>query len=79
MNGSNDPVKEADRRYVLHPFTQLREFDAGEIEPFVVETGSGARIRGSDGTELLDAFAGLYCVNIGYGRIEVAEAISKQA
>src|SRR3546814_17202306 len=32
-----------------------------------------------DGTRLLDAFAGLYCVNVGYGRKEIAKAIAKQA
>ena len=74
-----DAVKAADREYVLHPFTQLKQFDAGEIPPYVVETGSGVRIRGADGSELLDAFGGLYCVNVGYGRTEVAEAIAEQA
>jgi len=76
---SLDRAQAADRNYVLHPFTQLRQFAAGEIQPVVVETGSGARIRTADGTELLDGFAGLYCVNIGYGRSEVADAISEQA
>ena len=37
------------------------------------------RIRDIDGRELIDAFAGLYCVNIGYGRTEVADAIARQA
>lgn len=74
-----EAIQQADRNYVLHPFTQLRQFDNGDIEPFVVDTGSGVRIRGADGTEFLDAFAGLYCMNVGYGRTEVADAISKQA
>jgi L-2,4-diaminobutyrate transaminase len=36
-------------------------------------------IEDRDGNRLLDAFAGLYCVNVGYGRSEIAEAIAAQA
>lgn len=69
-----------DRRSVLHPFTQLKEFATGKIgDPVIVETGKGIRIQDAHGNELIDGFAGLYCVNIGYGRAEVAEAISRQA
>jgi L-2,4-diaminobutyrate transaminase len=70
----------SDRRYVLHPFTQLKDFATGAGSgPTIVETGQGCRIRDASGKQYLDAFAGLYCVNIGYGRTEVAEAIAKQA
>ncbi|HEY7928460.1 MAG TPA: aminotransferase class III-fold pyridoxal phosphate-dependent enzyme, partial [Steroidobacteraceae bacterium] len=69
----------ADRHYVLHPFTQLKDYANGRAGPTIVETGNGCRIRDANGREYLDAFAGLYCVNIGYGRTEVAEAIARQA
>jgi L-2,4-diaminobutyrate transaminase len=69
----------ADRHYVLHPFTQLKDFARGAGGPTIVESGRGCRIRDAAGKEYLDAFAGLYCVNIGYGRTEVADAIAKQA
>jgi L-2,4-diaminobutyrate transaminase len=69
-----------DRASTLHPFTQLEAFATGQAgDPTVVETGKGIRITDASGKTLLDAFAGLYCVNIGYGRTEVAEAISRQA
>lgn len=69
-----------DRASVLHPFTQLKDFASGRMgDPTIVETGKGIRIRDSNGREYLDGFAGLYCVNIGYGRTEVAEAIASQA
>ena len=42
-------------------------------------TGKGVRVVDRGGTEFIDAFAGLYCVNIGYGRTEVADAIYEQA
>ena len=72
-------IAELDRRSVLHPFTYLKDFASGMIEPTIVETGKGVRIQDASGREYIDGFAGLYCVNIGYGRTEVAEAIARQA
>lgn len=71
---------ERDRATVLRPFTQLKEFATGEIgDPTIVPSGKGVRIHGAEGHNYIDGFAGLYCVNIGYGRAEVAEAIRRQA
>ncbi|WP_374834321.1 aspartate aminotransferase family protein [Paenochrobactrum pullorum] len=73
-------IAEMDRNSVLHPFTQLKDFASGKMgDPTIVETGKGIRIQDVHGNQLIDGFAGLYCVNIGYGRAEVAEAISRQA
>jgi L-2,4-diaminobutyrate transaminase len=41
--------------------------------------GEGCYIEDRDGNRFLDAFAGLYCVNVGYGRSEIVEAIAEQA
>jgi L-2,4-diaminobutyrate transaminase len=69
-----------DRASTMHPFTQLADFATGKLgEPTIVETGKGIRIKDATGRSYIDGFAGLYCVNIGYGRTEVAEAISRQA
>ena len=40
----------------------------------MITGGAGCHIKDRDGNRLLDAFAGLYCVNVGYGRKEIAEA-----
>jgi L-2,4-diaminobutyrate transaminase len=73
-------ISKLDRSSVLHPFTNLGAFASGALgDPTIVEGGSGVRIQDANGKSYLDGFAGLYCVNIGYGRTEVAEAISKQA
>ena len=72
-------IAEMDRRTVLHPFTYLKDYASGNVDPTIVETGKGVRIRDATGREYIDGFAGLYCVNIGYGRTEVAEAIARQA
>jgi L-2,4-diaminobutyrate transaminase len=73
-------ISELDRASVLHPFTQLRDFATGKAgDPTIVESGTGIRIKDATGREYIDGFAGLYCVNVGYGRTEVAEAIARQA
>jgi L-2,4-diaminobutyrate transaminase len=73
-------VAAADRATVMHPFTNLGAYSRGEIGgPRIVTGGEGVRIRDADGRELIDGFAGLYCVNVGYGRTEVAAAIAAQA
>ncbi|MCC8969152.1 aminotransferase [Bradyrhizobium brasilense] len=73
-------VAEKDRTSVLHPFTQLKEFANGKIgDPTIVTRGQGIHIQDAEGHSYIDGFAGLYCVNVGYGRAEVAEAIARQA
>lgn len=73
-------INEMDKNSVLHPFTQLKDYATGKLgEPTIIETGEGIRIQDAQGNQLIDGFAGMYCVNIGYGRTEVAEAISRQA
>jgi L-2,4-diaminobutyrate transaminase len=72
-------LQQADRASVLHPSTNIADFASGKLSSTIVESASGVRIRDTEGHELIDAFAGLYCVNIGYGRTEVADAIARQA
>ncbi|MAO00155.1 aspartate aminotransferase family protein [uncultured Roseovarius sp.] len=75
----NDQLDQWDRENFFHPSTHLAQFARGEAPNRVIKTGSGSHIEDRDGNRLLDAFAGLYCVNVGYGRQEIAEAIAAQA
>ena len=75
----NDELDAWDRENFFHPSTHLAQHTRGETPARIVTTGSGCHIEDRDGTRLLDAFAGLYCVNVGYGRQEIAEAIAAQA
>ena len=75
----NDMLEKWDRENFFHPSTHLAEFARGNIPHRVVTGGQGCHISDRDGNRLLDAFAGLYCVNVGYGRTEIAEAIAEQA
>jgi L-2,4-diaminobutyrate transaminase len=73
-----DPdLRELDRRSLLHPFTSIAEHEARG--PRIMVEGRGCRVRDADGREYLDAMAGLWCVNVGYGRPEIAEALADQA
>lgn len=75
----NDQLDQWDRDNFFHPSTHLAQHARGEAANRVIKTASGVFIEDRDGTKLLDAFAGLYCVNVGYGRQEIAEAIADQA
>jgi beta-alanine--pyruvate transaminase len=58
------------------PFTANRAFAA---EPRMLVAAEGMFYRDADGREVLDATAGLWCVNAGHGREQIAEAIGRQA
>ncbi|MEC7760370.1 MAG: aspartate aminotransferase family protein [Pseudomonadota bacterium] len=75
----NDQLDRWDRENFFHPSTHLAQFARGEAPSRVIKTGKDCHITDRDGNKLLDAFAGLYCVNVGYGRQEIAEAIAEQA
>ncbi len=75
----NDQLDQWDHDHFFHASTHLAQFARGELPNRVLTGGEGVYITDRDGTRSLDAFAGLYCVNIGYGRTEVAEAIARQA
>ena len=68
-----------DRESFFHPNTHLGQFVRKEAPQVVMTGGEGVYVYDSNGNKLLDGFAGLYCVNIGYGRQPVIDAISKQA
>lgn len=76
---TNDQLDRWDREAFLHPSTHLAQHARGESPNRIMAGGSGVYIEDRDGTRLLDGFAGLYCVNVGYGRQEIAEAIAEQA
>ena len=75
----NDQLDQWDRENFFHPSTHLAQFARGEAPNRIVKGGSGSHIEDRDGNKLLDAFAGLYCVNVGYGRSEISDAIAEQA
>ncbi len=76
---TNDQLDKWDRENFFHPSTHLAQHARGESPNRIVTGASGVHIQDRDGNNLLDAFAGLYCVNVGYGRKEIIDAIAAQA
>ena len=75
----NDPLDQWDRENFFHPSTHLAMHARGETPTRVITGAKGVHIKDREGNDLLDAFAGLYCVNVGYGHTEIADAIAAQA
>ncbi|MGF1553414.1 MAG: aspartate aminotransferase family protein [Paracoccaceae bacterium] len=75
----NDQLAAWDRESFLHPSTHYAQHARGDTPGRVMTGGEGVFVEDRDGRRFLDAFAGLYCVNVGYGRREIADAIAEQA
>jgi L-2,4-diaminobutyrate transaminase len=71
----NYSLEEMDRQSLFHPATSIA--DHLRDGPTIIAGGSGVRVRNHQGRELIDCGAGLWCVNIGYGRAELGEAAAK--
>jgi putrescine aminotransferase len=65
-----------DAAHHMHPFTAGSELAAAGAR--VITSADGVTLTDSEGNTLLDAMAGLWCVNIGYGRHELADAAARQ-
>ncbi len=76
---TNDVLTQWDHDHFFHPSTHLGQFARREMGNRIIQTANGVHITDREGRSSLDAFAGLYCVNVGYGRTEISEAIAAQA
>jgi 4-aminobutyrate--pyruvate transaminase len=72
----NESLVALDRAHLVHPVANWRGHE--QRGATVLQSGRGAWLRDAEGRELLDAFAGLWCVNIGYGHDSVVEAAARQ-
>jgi putrescine aminotransferase len=68
--------QELDARHYLHPFTDFRALAAEGSR--IITRAEGVHLYDSEGQKILDAMSGLWCVNIGYGRHELADAAARQ-
>ena len=69
--------RESDIRHHMHPFTDYKGL-AEEGGARIINAAEGATLTDSEGAKMLDGMAGLWCVNVGYGRKELAEAAYHQ-
>ncbi len=75
-NRTTEEWVELDNRHHLHPFTDYKQLK--EKGSRIVSRAEGPYVWDSEGAKILDAMAGLWCVNVGYGRRELAEAAHRQ-
>jgi adenosylmethionine-8-amino-7-oxononanoate aminotransferase len=66
-----------DRDHLWHPLTQHSAYQDGG-HPLVISRGQASTVYDSSGQAYLDAAAGLWCVNVGYGRQELIKAAVDQ-
>ena len=71
-----DELQALDAAHHLHPFTH--NDDLAQKGSRIITAADGITLTDSDGKQYLDAMAGLWCVNIGYGRDELAEVAATQ-
>lgn len=69
-------VQATDAEHHLHPFTNTGALNKKGAR--VITKGEGVYLWDSEGQKILDGMAGLWCVNMGYGRKELVEAATKQ-
>ncbi|MCJ2182950.1 aminotransferase class III-fold pyridoxal phosphate-dependent enzyme [Novosphingobium sp. 1949] len=67
---------ESDRRHLIHPVSAYRAHEARGAT--VLASAQGMYVTDQSGHELLDAFAGLWCVNVGYGQESIVSAAAEQ-
>ncbi len=69
-------IQSMDSAHFLHPFTDFKDLNAKGAR--VIARAKDIYVWDSEGKRMLDAMSGLWCVNVGYGRQELADAASKQ-
>ncbi len=75
-NNKTSAWQASDHRHYLHPFTDHK--DLGNKGVRIITAAEGVYIEDSEGNKILDGMAGLWCVNLGYGRQELIDAATRQ-
>jgi adenosylmethionine-8-amino-7-oxononanoate aminotransferase len=82
MNDTNfafnaEDLAAKDRDHMIHPWVDLGLVKSRE--PLIVVEGEGALVTDVHGHRMIDGIGGMWCVNVGYGRNEIADAMAEQA
>ncbi len=73
---SADHLRALDRAHYIHPYTDHEHLHAAGTH--LIQRGEGCWVWDMEGRRLMDGLAGLWCVNVGYGRREIIEAVERQ-
>ena len=74
---NTEEIWKKDKDHHLHPWTDFSTFK--EKGSLILADAEGAYVSDAEGNKYLDGIAGLWCVNVGYGRKEIAQAMAEQA
>lgn len=72
----SNSLVELDRAHLVHPVASYRGHERAGVR--VLRSAKGATVTDASGHRMLDGFAGLWCVNLGYGVDSVVEAAARQ-
>ncbi|MBO9467811.1 aspartate aminotransferase family protein [Tropicibacter sp. R15_0] len=72
----SNSLHELDRRHFVHPVSSWQGHEQRGVR--ILQSAKGAKVTDSEGHELIDGFAGLWCVNAGYGHESVVQAAAEQ-
>lgn len=72
----NRSLVDIDRDHLIHPVTSFRGHEARGAT--LLQSAKGMFVTDMDGNRLIDAFAGLWCVNVGYGHDSIVEVAAEQ-
>ncbi|WP_454644670.1 aminotransferase class III-fold pyridoxal phosphate-dependent enzyme [Bradyrhizobium liaoningense] len=72
----SNSLVELDRAHLIHPLASYRGHEAAGVK--VLRSAKGATVTDASGHQLVDGFAGLWCVNAGYGHDSIVAAAAKQ-
>jgi adenosylmethionine-8-amino-7-oxononanoate aminotransferase len=75
---NTDELVAADKKFVWHPFTNMREWCAAEHEPLVLVEGQGAILRDSRGREYIDGNSSIWTNIHGHNHPHINAALRKQ-
>jgi adenosylmethionine-8-amino-7-oxononanoate aminotransferase len=76
MSSPVPSLEDLDRAHLLHPITEFRTHE--KKGPRVLVGGKGIRLETRDGRSVIDGFSGLFNINVGHGRTEIADAVAAQ-
>ena len=73
---NTEQLQKMDRKHHLHPFTNHKDMHGEGTH--IIRSAKGIYVTDETGCTLLDGLAGLWCVNVGYGRTEIVDAVTQQ-
>ena len=78
VRNSTQRWKDLDVRHHLAPFTDYKQIKVDGDGARIITSAKGVFLTDSEGNKILDGMAGLWCVNLGYGRDELAQVAYEQ-